>query len=131
MLTPPPHPRCQKPEPMVPGHLTGPLVYQKFNLDQCRNSPRRHRHYVNIIHRKLMFLCSTVLCCPLAQIFYKVRHDSCISYTIEAASQLKMGKGGVHNPVSCNILCSNHKLPHITFSRELHHQGVAQPFTVP
>ena len=46
--------RCQKPKPMVPGHLTRPLVYQKFNLasfelDQCRNSPRIHRHYVNVM----------------------------------------------------------------------------------
>ena len=35
--------------------LTRPLVYQKLNLpnfepDQRRKSPRRHRHYVNIIH---------------------------------------------------------------------------------
>ena len=36
----------------------------------------------------------------------------------------------VHNPISHNILCSSCKLPHITFSQELHHQGVAQPFTV-
>ena len=120
---------------MVPGHLTRPLVHQKFNLasfepDQCRNSPRRYRHYVNIIYWKLMFLDSTVLCCTLAQIFYTVKHDSCLSYTIEAASELKMGKGGMHNPFSHNVLCSNHKLPHITFSQELHHQGVAQLFTV-
>ena len=53
-----------------------------------------------------------------------------LAIQIEAASQLKMGKGGMHNPVSRNVLCFNRKLPHITFSRELHHQGVAQPFTV-
>ena len=37
---------------------------------------------------------------------------------IEAASQLKMGKGGMHNPISHNVLyfIFNCKLPHVTSS---------------
>ena len=77
---------------MVPGHLTRPLVHQKSNLASFdQTSAETCQEDTDTIYWKLMFLGSTVLCCTLAQAVYTVEHNSCISYTIEVASQLKNG----------------------------------------
>ena len=39
---------------------------------------------------------------PIANVLKVVRCAICISYDLKAASQLKMGKGGMHNPISHN-----------------------------
>ena len=39
---------------------------------------------------------------PIANVLQVVIHAICTRYDLKAASQLKMGKGGMHNPVSCN-----------------------------
>ena len=39
---------------------------------------------------------------PIANVLKVARHAICISYDLKAASQLKTGKGGMHNPVFCN-----------------------------
>ena len=47
--------------------------------------------------------------------------------SFEAASQLKMGKGGMHNPISCNCAIAVLTVkPHIITSTKLYHQGIAQ-----
>ena len=38
----------------------------------------------------------------IANILQVVRHVICISYDLKAASQLKMGKRGMHNPICHN-----------------------------
>ena len=38
----------------------------------------------------------------ITNVLTAVRHAICISYDLKAASQLKMGKTGMHNPVSHN-----------------------------
>ena len=44
----------------------------------------------------------------IANVLKVVRCAICISYDLKAASQLKMGKGGMHNPISCNCAINPH-----------------------
>ena len=45
---------------------------------------------------------------PITNVLKVVRCAICISYDLKAASQLKMGKGGMHNPVSHNCAINPH-----------------------
>ena len=45
---------------------------------------------------------------PIANILKVVRCAICINYDLKAASQLKMGKGGMHNPISHNCAINPH-----------------------
>ena len=45
---------------------------------------------------------------PIADVLKVVRCAICISYDLKAVSQLKMGKGGVHNPISHNCAINPH-----------------------
>ena len=57
--------------------------------------------YTKINYYNVLIQHCTVLY-PIANILKIVRHAICISYDLKAASQLKMGKGGMNNPVSHN-----------------------------
>ena len=59
-------------------------------------------NYCNVLiqHCTVLYLIASVL--------KVVRHAIYISYDLKAASQLKMGKGGMHNPISHNCTINPH-----------------------
>ena len=54
-----------------------------------------------------IFMCN-VMSDPLANVLKVVRCAICLSYDLKLASQLKMGKGGMPNPISCNCAINPH-----------------------
>ena len=58
-------------------------------------------YYTKTSYRNVLIQHCTVLY-PIANVLKIVRHAICISCDLKAASQLKMGKGGMHNPISRN-----------------------------
>ena len=58
-------------------------------------------YYIKTNYYNVLIQHHTVLY-PIINILKVVRRAICISYDLKAASQLKMGKGGMHNPISHN-----------------------------